>query len=107
MLTERAIEAVRVDAPPQARLGDTFAITIAVVDGSGDALPAVVPLQVSILDPQGREAEFSGFYGAKDGRLAIQLDLATNDLPGNWTIRARELASGLQQDQSIEISPLP
>ena len=58
------------------------------------ALPAVVPLQVAIADPAGRSAEFSGYYGAKNGTLCLRLDLAANDRPGVWQIQVRELASG-------------
>ena len=47
-----------------------------------------------ITDPQGKSAEFSGWYAAPNGRLSLKLDIAPNDAIGNWTIQARELASG-------------
>lgn len=105
MISEQEIAGVTLEAPEQARLGETIAIALSVVDGNDEPLAAVVPLHVSILDPQGREAEFSGYYGAKDGRLSVQFELAANDLPGTWTIRARELASSRQQQRTIKISP--
>ena len=84
MLTEREIAAVTIDAPAQARLGDKLPLTFAVVDGDGEALPAVVPLHVSILDPQGREAEFSGYYGAKTDvcRSSLTSQRTTSQAPG-------------------------
>lgn len=51
-----------------------------------------------------RAAEWSGFYGAKDGQLAIQADLATNDTPGLWRISVRELASGRQRDAYMRVA---
>jgi len=51
-------------------------------------------MRVDVQDPTGQEAELSGYYGAKDGVVSLHLDLATNDTPGVWTLRARELASG-------------
>jgi len=49
---------------------------------------------VEIRDPSGCEAEWSGVYGAKGGLLRLKLELASNDRPGLWQVRARELASG-------------
>ncbi|MCL4855035.1 MAG: hypothetical protein KJZ78_27045, partial [Bryobacteraceae bacterium] len=80
--------------PEQAKRGDQVRLEIAVLDDAGQPLAAVVPVQLEILDPQNRPAEFSGYYGAKDGTLSINLDLAPNDLTGRWTISATELASG-------------
>ncbi len=60
-----------------------------------DASPdAVIPIAVDIVDPEGRQAEFSGYYGAIAGNLKITLTFAPNDLPGKWTVNARCLASG-------------
>ncbi len=55
--------------------------------------------------PQGRAAEFSSYYGAKGGRLAIALNLASNDLPGEWAIRVKELASGLSGERTLRVEP--
>ena len=66
---------------------------IAVVDDGGQPLSAVVPVVVQILDPAGSESEWSGYYGAKDGRLEVTLDIAKNDRAGLWQIRVQELAS--------------
>ena len=52
------------------------------------------PVRVDVLDAQGNPAEFSGYYGAAGAASPVRLDLAPNDAPGAWTVRARELASG-------------
>jgi uncharacterized protein YfaS (alpha-2-macroglobulin family) len=57
-------------------------------------MDAILPVKVDILDPDGRPAEFNGFYGAADGILAITLDIAPNDVQGTWEVRVKELASG-------------
>ena len=93
MVTERAINAVRVDVAQEARLGGRLSCTVSVVDREGKPIDAVVPLQVEILDPAGAQAEWSGYYGAERGQLALTLDLAPNDRHGLWQIRVRELAS--------------
>ena len=93
MVTERPIRAVDVGAPKTARRGDRVTVNIAVTDGDKQ-LDAVVPVQVRISDPEGIEAEFSGYYAAIEGALTINYDFAPNDRAGIWEIRAKELATG-------------
>ena len=94
MVTDREIAAVGATAPEELRRGAPAEIRIAVIDSTGVPVDAVVPVEVSITDPAGRPGEFSGFYGAKDGRLTIKLFPAPNDAEGTWTLSVRELASG-------------
>ena len=94
LITPAPVNSVRIAPPGQARLGGSVTIRTAVLDNRGKPLAAVIPVQVEVVDPQGRPAEPSGYYAAKDGQLSITLDLARNDSPGRWTVRVRELASG-------------
>lgn len=55
-------------------------------------------------NPRGHPAEFSGFYGAKAGRLSLSLNLARNDTPGDWIIRVRELASGQSTERNLTVT---
>lgn len=96
MITERAISGVRIEGPDTARPGAGLACRVMVVDAAGEPLDAVVPVRLEIRDPSGAETEWSGYYGAKDGALDMQLDIAKNDAPGIWQIKARELAAGRQ-----------
>lgn len=71
---------------------------------------AVVPVELTIRDPDGRACEFSGAYAAVDGRVEVALDIAPNDLAGMWEVEAVELASGLQAAAAIRVegpSPWP
>jgi uncharacterized protein YfaS (alpha-2-macroglobulin family) len=80
-------------------------IVVSVVDKAGAPVTAVVPVQLDVRDAQGKQAEFSGYYGAKDGKLSLRLNLAANDATGNWTIKATELASGLSKQQRLVVAP--
>ena len=104
MITERPITGLRVLGPRRARLGGRVRIHIAVLSGMRP-VAAVVPVHVGIADPQARPAEGSGYYGAKDGRLTVSLDLAANDLPGDWSVRVTELASGLREARKLSVTP--
>ena len=94
MITSKPVTGIRVSGPENTERDDQVRLEVTVFDEVGRPLTAVVPVQLDVLDPQDRPAEYSGYYGAKDGTLSINLDLAPNDLTGRWTIRATELASG-------------
>ncbi|MCK5805656.1 MAG: hypothetical protein KAI66_22680, partial [Lentisphaeria bacterium] len=66
-------------------------------------LDAVVPVQVQVSDDAGREAEGTGYYGAVDGKLTLDLDIAPNDKPGQWRIQVTELASGTQATSDLTV----
>jgi uncharacterized protein YfaS (alpha-2-macroglobulin family) len=104
MITDQAIAGMKIEAPGAARLGDAVTVRIVVVDKAGRPLDAVVPLRLDIRDPEGRDAERTGYYGAKDGRLELELLLAANDQPGVWQIRVRELASGRTASSYLRVS---
>jgi len=104
VITDRAIDAVRIEAPQQARPGESVNIKAAVVDAEGRPIDAVVPVKVELLDPHGRATEFSGYYGAKDGQVQVTADLAPNDVPGLWRIRVQELASGQVADAYVRVA---
>lgn len=107
LVTDRAIEGVTVRAPAAATQGADVVVKIDVVDAQGRPLSAVVPVRVEIRDSAGRDAEFTGCYGARNGQLELPLRLARNDAPGMWQIRARELASGRTGTAYLRVQPAP
>ena len=94
LVTDRAIHVVNVQAPASVSRGGEVGITMTVTGRDGKPIDAVIPLEVLIEDAEGRRAEFSGYRAAINGRTQFKIDIATNDSPGIWTIRVRELASG-------------
>jgi hypothetical protein len=94
LVTDRAIDRVVLTHPDQVTRGAKAKLSVAVVDAQGEPIDAVLPIQVEIRDAEGQLAEFSGYYAAIDGHLRMDLDIATNDPFGAWTVEVRELASG-------------
>ena len=93
MVTRRPIRDISINLPNAASRSDSISIAIAVTDAERP-ISAVVPVNVEIMDPEGRTAEFSGSYAAVDGQLTVHFDFAANDRVGMWEVRVRELASG-------------
>jgi hypothetical protein len=105
LITDRPIEKVSVDTPETAKIGQSFDCKISVTNADNAIVDAVIPVRVDILDPHGRPAEFTGYYGTQAGQLKLTLSPASNDVPGVWTIRVRELASGIQTASYVRILP--
>jgi hypothetical protein len=94
MVTDRPVEQVRLTAPATVRRGEQATVRVAVTDAAGKPVEAVVPVQITLADPSAREAEFSGYYGARDGQVQVDFLIAPNDRPGLWHLQVKELASG-------------
>ena len=103
MISDRAIDGVKVSGPASVARGGKAAWVIDVVDESDEPLQAVVPVQVTIRDAAGRVAEFSGAYAVVDGRLELTLDIAPNDTPGMWEIEVMDLASGRRATGAMRV----
>lgn len=108
LVVDRPISSVSITPPAGARLGQRAALEMSVLDDRKAPVAAVLPVQVDIRDPAGRTFEVSGYYGAKDGRLSLTLDLAPNDLAGEWKASVRELTAGLVHSASFRVAgPAP
>ncbi len=110
MVAERPIGTVRLAGPASVARGAQATLTVEVCDKAGVPVEAVVPVELTIRDPDGRACEFSGAYAAIDGRLEVVLDIAPNDLAGMWEVEAVELASGLRAAAALRVegpSPWP
>lgn len=94
LATRRAIERIDATGPAESKVGESCQISISIADRHGERVKAAIPLDIEITDPAGRPAEWSGYWATNDGELRLSLDLAKNDTPGMWRLRARELATG-------------
>ncbi len=104
MVTDQAIDAVQVNAPEAAAPGDTITVSVTVVGDNGRPMDAIVPVQIELLDPAGKAAEFSGYYAAVDGQVEMTALIAANDMPGLWRIHVTDLASGLTADAYMRLA---
>ncbi|QDV66861.1 hypothetical protein Poly24_05490 [Rosistilla carotiformis] len=103
MVTQRPIRELTITAPKESSPSQLITIDVAVTDGS-QPVDAVVPVEVEIISPEGRRAEFSGFHAAKAGELSIRFDFADNDRIGVWEVRAKELASGTSATTYVRLT---
>ncbi len=99
----RPIAGIECRAPAQARRGEEIDLAVRITDAGGTAIPAVLPVELILTDPQGDRAEPSGYYAAKDGVLHVRFEPAPNDAPGEWTLSVRELAGGASAQCTLRL----
>jgi hypothetical protein len=104
MITERPISQLNITGADSVARGGKLSLTLTVADDAGQAVDAVIPVHVEIQDAASQVAEFTGYYGAADGQMQIELDIASNDVPGMWTVHATELASGREAAKYFRVT---
>ncbi len=97
-----AITAVTLKAPARTR---PMREVTAVVEVRGKKAPILgaVPLEITLLDPRGKESPISGVRATTAGRFAFHWTPASNDLTGTWTLKVTELASDKSAQQVIRV----
>jgi len=105
MIVPSRIGAFEITAPATVRRKNSLHVALRLRDQNSKAVEGVPPVKLDIVDPEGRLAEFSGHYAAAKGELGVVLDIAGNDVPGEWLIRATELASGMRAETRFTVGP--
>ncbi|MFM8289946.1 MAG: hypothetical protein ACKOGA_24910, partial [Planctomycetaceae bacterium] len=105
LVAPRPVSRVVLTLAESAHPGERVPLTVHVVDPAGEPIDASIPVTLEVSDPQGRPAEISGHYATQSGQLRVELDLATNDQPGTWVVRAREGATGRVTITHLRVVP--
>jgi len=103
LITPRSLSQLVIESSPEGQRGKSLPVHIRIADQQQKTIDAVIPVHIDIIDPNGRQAEFSGHHAAQAGTLLLPLEIASNDTPGIWTIRVQELASGLVKEHFVSI----
>ncbi len=91
------------EAPGKAQAGQDALVRLA-VGTSGKA--GLHVFRVDVADPQGRPVRcYSDNIVAREGRAEFRIPFALNDAPGEWTVRARDVTSGLSATRTILLDP--
>lgn len=104
MILPKPLLQLGVQAPAEAKAGQSLNLQISLTSTQEAPLKAAIPMQVELRDAGGRAAEGSGWYVAENGILTLPVDLATNETPGVWEIRIRDLASGMTKTAFMRVS---
>ena len=94
LLLEKAIQSVEVQAPAAVSRGEEFAVTVKVLNTAGEAVPACLPLEVTLTDDNGNKLPGSGYYPAQKGTLEFKDVCASNLDSKTVKFTVKCLASG-------------
>ncbi|MBO5924353.1 MAG: hypothetical protein J6Q81_07550, partial [Lentisphaeria bacterium] len=102
LLLEKAIDKLAISGSSLER-GKEFAFNISVLDKSGKAVKACLPLEVTLCDAQGKLLPGSGYYAAEKGVLNFKEIVAAN-LQGNTIkVTVKCLASGKTAGKTFNV----
>ena len=90
------------------RPGESVEVTVRVSPSEEirNARPAKHVIHVDLTGPAGEDVEaHGGNFDAPGGKLELRLPLALNALAGAWTLRARDVASGVTAVRRFEVVP--
>lgn len=97
------VTGVRVSAPDQISAGAELTVT-ATVSGEGATIGDHV-LHVELLGPQGRPLwHYTRNLLAPGGKLEWKVPLALNEEPGEWTVRVRDVLSGIVGEARLVVT---
>ena len=102
-LLPRPLAGVRITAPSFVVRDTSYAIELAVIDGSGSVVPGSHPLRVRVTAPDGSDTEYSHFACCDAGRCTFQWRPAMNDPFGAWTIAIDDLTAGTNASRIVEV----
>lgn len=85
------------------RAGGRAALAVGVLDESGAFAPGRQIVELELRGADGQLRDESGRYTAERGRVRIPLRFARGEKAGRWTVRLRELTSGLEAETSFNV----
>ena len=85
------------------RAGGRAALAVGVLDESGAFAPGRQIVEFELRGADGQLRDESGRYTAERGRVRIPLRFARGEKAGRWTVRLRELTSGLEAETSFNV----
>jgi hypothetical protein len=84
--------------------GNPITLTTSFYTSDSQVIKATVPLHIEVLDATGRKAEGTGYYATTSGQHQLKLDIASNETPGVWQIRIKELATQMVATQWVRVT---
>jgi hypothetical protein len=98
-----ALSKVTLSAPADMRRGSPYSLSVVLNDDAGSEPPGLQPLRLTVTDPKGEVAEYSGYYCAENGRLSVPFAPAINDAVGNWKAIVEDLTAGRTAELTFQV----
>ena len=103
LLLEKPIAGVAIADTAALEKGKDFSLKISVLDNSGKAINACLPLEVVLTDAQGKRLPGSGYYATEKGVLDFKEIVAANLQGNSIKVTVKCLASGKAASKNIVV----
>lgn len=91
--------ALSASSPKPAR-GSMLKLSGQLTGQSGRAVPGIIPLRLTVTNPDGEKSDFSRYSAFTEGAWSLELPVELNATPGTYRAEVTDLASG--QTQTVE-----
>lgn len=94
LLLPTPIAKMQVSAPPSIKRGEPLNLEVKILDAKGNAVNALIPLQIIVSDANGNTTDDSCFAAAERGSWQKKIIPPLNAKTGVWNVRLKDQASG-------------
>ncbi|MBP5300946.1 MAG: hypothetical protein J6Y80_06035 [Victivallales bacterium] len=104
LLLDKPIASLQADIPEGIAANQPFAVRAVIVDPDGQPVEALIPVEITLADGQGKPLDGSGYGCAVDGKLEWTFTIPEGTAPGSeFTATVTELASGLAAKATVTV----
>jgi hypothetical protein len=97
------VTAVQADCPATVNLGEPLSVSVAVSVDPGEAQYHVVRMDVLAPDSDRPHRQYSQNIACPAGKGEASIPFAMNDETGEWTLRFRDVASGMTATKALRV----
>ncbi len=101
LFARRRIASLSMQMPNEVHRGASFEIELRVLDGQGQPVDALLPVDIRVRDSAGRELDGCGAACAVGGSCRMKVQTNLDDAPGGYRIVCRDLASGFSVSRNL------
>ncbi|MDD3127410.1 MAG: hypothetical protein PHT27_07340, partial [Candidatus Izemoplasmatales bacterium] len=86
-----------------AKQGEKLSIKIMVNDSKNKTMKGILPVEIKIFYPDGKESPYGKYDIVRNGVLSLDFIPAINEPAGEWKIEVTELATGIRTARNVTI----
>ena len=104
LLLPEKIGRIRLNLPSSAKKGGTIQLKISLETPSGKPVKSIHPIQIEVLDAEGRKTCDSTSAALENGDYSQSLTVPLNAAAGQWKIKVTDHASGMKTEKELSVN---
>ncbi len=103
LLLPEKLGRLKLDMPSSAKKGGTIRFKVSLETASGKPVESIHPVQIDVLDAEGRQTCDSTSAALENGIYSQSLTVPLNAAAGQWKIRVTDHASGMKTEKKLSV----